>query len=121
MEKQTCYTWVENVIEMARDDFAGALVLDEEKFASLRSTCMMIDEMMDEFECESYDVQVEYETQNLVISFSCLDMVMENGRNHKFFHVAKRATSLNVVPENEDCMTVSFIFGGLWIPESADE
>jgi undecaprenyl pyrophosphate synthase len=70
-------------------------------------------ELVQEFDCEIMDVDVDDITRRLTISIQLDDMVLEHGSNHKFFGLIQKASAFGFT-KAEDKLCVYFHFDGLW-------
>jgi hypothetical protein len=85
----------------------------DEKFETFETACEEIYELVQEFDCECMDVDVDEFTKRLTISLECDEIVLQHGREHCFFDLVKRTNSFSFSKDGE-FLRVSFDFDGLW-------
>ena len=107
------YDVVNMVIEEASEQFGNCWKASKDKKNKLKTDCILIDQLVSEFDCESAEAEVDDETMKIRVSIVCPDMVMEYGRTHPFFTLIQHtdAFSFSAV---DDSIKVDFVFAGLW-------
>lgn len=108
-----CFDVVSMVVEEACDQFSPLWKLDKEKYRVLERYCKIIDDLSDEFDGISYDVEVDDITMTIAITLECQDMNIQQ-QSHKYYALAQRAVTFGFSVSNDGNLNVEFVFPGVW-------
>lgn len=109
----TCFDVVSMVVEEATNQFSPVWKLDNEKFKILGQYCDVIDSLAKEFDGESYDVEINDISMDIIIVVECPDIVIEN-HQHKYYELISRAKSFGFSVTESGNLSVRFVFPGIW-------
>lgn len=108
-----CFDVVSMVVEEATKQFSPIWKLDDEKYRILEQYCTIIDDLSDEFEGISYDVEVDDINLTTAITLECPDMSIGQSA-HKFYSLVQRAISVNFSSSEDGNLNIKFVFPSLW-------
>lgn len=109
-----CFDVVSMVVEEANERFGSLWKVDESKQDILCQYCDAIDEIADEFDGESYDVEVDEITMSIKIILECGDMLIKD-KNHVIYKLFDRSIRFGFsVSEEEHMLCVMFEFPSIW-------
>lgn len=110
----SCADVVSMVLEDAAERFGAAYTLDQDAAGRLMEDCAALDTVVNEFSCGSVEAEVDEDKMELVVTLSCDEMTLENGRTSAFFDAIKNASSFGFRGSGEDCLLVFFRFDDLF-------
>lgn len=113
MNNINCFDVASIVIEEANKQFAPIWRMNTERYCILKQYCDVIDKLCEEYDGESYEVEVDDVNMTISITLVCFDMVIE-GINNNFSILAKRAISLSFASSDEGNLAIKFTFPSLW-------
>ena len=108
-----CFDIVDMVVEEANNQFAPIWKLDKERYDILKQYCNVIDNIANEHNGESYQVDIDDIAMTIAITMECLDMVVDSDDN-EFLAIAQRAISVSFSASDEGKLAIKFIFPSLW-------
>lgn len=108
-----CFDVVSMVVEEATEQFAPLWKLNEENYKILEQYCGVIDSLAQEFEGESYDVEVDEVKMTVKIVLECQEMTIES-KTHQFYELAQKADSFGFSATEDSTLLVEFVFPSVW-------
>lgn len=111
--KVKCFDIVSMVTEEATSQFAPLWKVNTEKQKVLEQYCEALDELAEEFDGESFEVDVDDIKMTIAITMECEDMTIESS-SHKFYALAQRAIALQFFASDDDLLGVRFTFPSIW-------
>lgn len=115
MELNHCYNSVINLVSEASRRFGNKFQIDDSALKNMPKICSIIDDMLEEFQCEYFDASVNDITKTLQLCFECDEIILEDGRSHPFFTLIQMADSFSFSKSEEDCIRVSLNIDRLWV------
>lgn len=113
MSNVKCYDVVEMVLDEASKQFAPLLRENEERKQILKSYCEVIDSLAEEFNAESFDVEVDDVKMTISIKMECPDITITSER-HSFYELVGHAIAVHFLNGEDDLMAVEFVFPSIW-------
>ena len=115
MSRVNCYDTLYVILDKATKKFEeSGLTLDESRRDTLKSYCEAIDSIIDEFDAESLEVEVNERNAEVEITIELSDMVIEDSK-HIIFQLFERAIKFEFSSVNDSLFSVKFIFPSIWI------
>ena len=114
MQYQPCFSAVDEVIEKANLKFGEQYHLNKDKADRLETICEIIDQMIPEFDCEAYDVDVDDITRRLTIGVECFDLILHQGTSNKFFELINLVDGFRFSKKEEDVLRTEFYLNTMW-------
>lgn len=108
-----CYDVVSVVVEEASERFSPLWKLNKEKESILKEYCSAIDILSDEFEGESYDVEVDEITMEITIGLECGEITIKTP-DHELYELITRSVSCSFTTSEDDNLLVKFVFPSVW-------
>jgi len=108
-----CYDVAELVIEEASARFAPLWQINTENLEIFKQYCEVIDSLANEFDGESFDVEVDEIAMDITIVLECSEIIIED-RNHIFYKLAKRTKKYGFSVSDGGNLLVKFVFPSLW-------
>lgn len=117
MEYTGCKDVTLEAIEEASDKFGDSYFLNEEKYHSLDEICDLIDELMcdEELDCHALTVGVDTTTKELIFTMVYDEIILQHGRTHKFFTLAKLVDAIRFSKAKPDGLCIELGVSGLWL------
>ena len=84
-----CFDVVSMVVDEATAQFAPLWNINKEKYRILKQYCGVIDSLAEEFNGESFDVDVDDIAMTITIKMGCHDVTIES-QNHKYYSLLKK-------------------------------
>lgn len=114
MRNVECFDVMLMVVEEANKRFGSLWKVDESKQDILCQYCDAIDELAEEFDGESYDVEVDEITMSIKITLECGDMLIKD-KNHAIYRLFDRSILFGFsVSKETQMLCVTFEFPGIW-------
>ena len=114
MDYQPSYSAVNEVIEKANIKFGGQYRLNEEKATKLEAICEIIDQMIPEFDCEAYDVDIDDITKRLTIGIESFDLILHRGASSQFFELINMVDAFRFSKQEDDVLRTEFYLNKMW-------
>ena len=108
-----CYDVAEMVLDEASKQFAPLFRENAERKQILKSYCEVIDSLAEEFNAESFDVEVDDIKMTISIKMECPDITITS-ENHPLYELAGHAVSVHFSNNESDLMVVEFVFPSIW-------
>ena len=108
-----CFDVVSMVVDEATRQFEPLWEVNEEKHKILEQYCSALDELAEEFDGESFEVDVDDIKMTISITMECADMTIKSS-SHKFYALVQRASALQFFVSEEGLLGVRFIFPSIW-------
>lgn len=108
-----CYDVAAMVIEDANDRFAPLWKINTEKLNAFKGYCNEIDSLSVEFDGESFEVEVNEVTMEVIVALECGEIIIDKD-NHILFELAKMAVKYGFSVSEDGNLVVKFVFPGLW-------
>lgn len=110
MSRVNCYDTLSVILDKATKKFEeSGLTLDELRRDTLKSYCEAIDSIIDEFDAESLEVEVNERNAEVEITIELSDMVIEDSK-HIIYQLFERAIKFEFSSVNDSLFSVKFIF-----------
>lgn len=108
-----CFDVASMVIEDATERFKPSMKLNKERVDIFKDYCNAIDTLSNEFEGESFDVEVDEVTMEITVALECDEIVIESS-NHIFYELVKRAVRYGFTASDDGNLVIKFVFPCLW-------
>lgn len=108
-----CFDVVSMVVEEATKQFAPIWKLNKEKYDILKQYCQVIDDLSDEFDGISYEVNVDDIALTIAITLECQDVVIEK-QSHKYYELIQRTNTFGFSVSEDGNLNVNFVFPSVW-------
>ena len=108
-----CYDVAEAVLEEAGRQFSPLFTENAEKKAEIKSYCEVIDDLSEEFDGESFEVEVDDIKMKIHIRLECPDVVIES-EDHDLYRLAGLAESMIFSHSDDGNLVIDFVFPGIW-------
>lgn len=108
-----CFDIASMVIDDATERFRPSMRLNHERVGIFKQYCSALDELSNEFEGESFEVEVNEITMEITVSLECDEVVIESS-NHVFYELVKRAVKYGFRTSEEGNLIIKFVFPSLW-------
>lgn len=108
-----CFDVLSMVVTEATNQFSPIWKLDEEKYRILEQYCQVIDDLADEFDGVSYDVEIDDIAMTIAITLECQDMNIQT-QSHKYYTLAQRAISFGFSVSNDGNLNMRLVFPSVW-------
>lgn len=108
-----CFDIASMVIDDATERFRPSMRLNHERVDIFKQYCSALDELSNEFEGESFEVEVNEITMEITVALECDEVVIESS-NHVFYELVKRAVKYGFATSEEGNLIIKFVFPSLW-------
>lgn len=108
-----CYDVASMIIDEANERFKPLWKINDERLDMFKQYCAAIDSLIEEFEAESLDVEVDEITLETTIIMECDEIIIES-TNHIFYELAERAVRYGFSVSEDGSLAVKFVFPTLW-------
>lgn len=109
-----CYDVAEMVTEEATEQFGSLLKVDEEKQKELKECCEMVDSIAEKFGGISYEVKVDDETTEIIVSLVCEEFEVDT-TSDDFYGLMRKAKKVGFKSYEKEHLQIDFIFNGIWV------
>lgn len=113
MDVIKCFDVVSMVVEDATEKFKPLMRLNKERMDILKQYCDAIDSLSEEFDGESFEVEVDEITMEVTLALTCGEIIIEDS-NHIFYELIKRSTRYIFSTSKDGELMVKFVFPSLW-------
>lgn len=107
------------VIDEASEKFGDLYFINEAKYEQLDEICGLVDDVFqmfdDEFGCDALTVDVDPTTKELIFNIVCEEIILQHGRTHPFFSLAKLVDSIRFSKAKPDSLRIEIGVSGLWL------
>lgn len=114
MEYKGCYESVVELIKEASQQFGDSYLLNDNKFANLKSVCDAVDLLVEEIDCESVDISVSDTTKQFTIEIVCDEIIFEQGRNNGFFKLIQMLDSFSFSKKGREFIRIALNIDNMW-------
>ena len=114
MDFNSCRDEVMSFIDEASKDFGSQYALNKEKFGKLDAVCDGVDKLIEDFDCEYFDVSADDITKQFTIAVVCDEMILEHGRSHEFFKLIQMLTSFSFTKKGRSSVCVTLNIDNMW-------
>ena len=110
-----CFDVTDMVIQEAAERFKPIWIINEKYYTTLKSYCSIIDSLAEEFDGESYEVEVDEIKATISIKLECSDITLMSA-THTFYSLARQTKAINFTnnPETGN-LVVEFVFPSIWM------
>lgn len=108
-----CFDVVSMVVDEATKQFAPIWSVNDEKLRILEQYCGVLDSLAEEFDGESFDVEVDDISMTISIQMECQDITIES-KKHKYYSLAQRAIAFGFSTTDNGLLNVKFVFPSIW-------
>lgn len=108
-----CFDIVKMVADEASDQFGSLLMVNIEKEEELKEICEMIDDVAEDFNGISYEVDINDETTDIIICLVC-DEFETDSSNSVFLNLLNRTKKVGFKQAEDDKIQIEFVFNGIW-------
>lgn len=108
-----CFDVASMVLDEATDRFGKTWKINGDKERALSQACKDIDDIAEEFDGVSYEVDVNEITMDITISLVCGEIVVR-GSDSKLYSAMRNAKRVTFKNADGDNIRIDFIFGGIW-------
>ena len=113
MPQIKCFDVVEMVLAEATQRFAPLFAESADSKEELKRYCDVLDEIAQEFDAQSFDVEVDEISMNIAITMESPDIIIRSGE-HRFFDLVNMAISVKFSHGEGDTVAVRFMLPGIW-------
>lgn len=112
-----CYDVVKMVADEATERFGSIWYVSDEDVSILKARCKVIDSLARRFNGVSYEVNVDEDNMDIIISLVC-DMFEIVDKNDEFFTMIGQTKTFSIEPCDKDSIQIklNFVFDGIWHP-----
>ena len=114
MDFHSCRNKVMSLIDETSKSFGSQYTLNKEKRDRLDKVCDGVGELIEGFDCEDFDVNVDNVTKQLTIAIICDEMLFENGRSHEFFKLIQLLSSFSFSKKGKESICVNLNIDDMW-------
>lgn len=113
-----CFDVVTMVTDEATQQFGSLVCEDNDKKDSLESCCSIIDNLAERFGGEAFEVEVDKDTEDIIISLTCAEFIIES--EDEFYELLEHVKSFSIKAseDGEDLICIDFVFDGIWMRAS---
>lgn len=111
--KKTCYEIAEPMIARATERFAPGFIEDTDRKQMFERYCHAFDQMMDEFDAESFSVEIDDDDMTVALSFESMEFIV-SGKQHLFLQFMERSVEFSVYWVDTCTAGVKFTFPSIW-------
>lgn len=108
-----CFDVVSMVVDEATSQFSPLWKLNREKYRILKQYCGVLDSLAEEFDGESFDVEIDDIAMTISITMECHDVTIES-QNHKYYSLAQRAIAFGFSTSEDGLLCAKFVFPSVW-------
>lgn len=108
-----CFDVADMIIDEATKRFSPLWKLNTERLDIFKDYCNAVDALVEEFDGESIDVEVDEITMEVTITLECDEVLIESD-THMLYELAKRTTKYGFSVSEDGNLLVKFVFPGLW-------
>lgn len=101
------------VLEEANQRFAPIWEPDKEKLDILKQYCEAIDTLIEEFDGESLDIEVDETQMTICVQLECEDITIETQR-HRYYDLIQRSVSFGFSSTENDTVVLKLVFPSIW-------
>lgn len=112
MKTVKCFDVVNSVVEEAMNQLSKLWVLDLERLDILKQYCGVIDSVVDEFEGDSFEVEIDDITLEVHIEFAC-KRIEFNKKNRILLKLIGRSVSTQIKTTDDGMLALHFMFPSL--------
>ena len=107
------YNVVSEVLDEASKRFSPLFKQNDDKRKGIQKICEMIDNIVEPFDGESFDIEVDEENKNICMSLECHDVTIDS-KTHPLYGVIGCSCSFQVSHKDSDTMILQFTFPSIW-------
>lgn len=108
-----CFNVAKEVIDEANIRFSPSLVIDEERICIFEEYCNAIDILVNEYDGESLEVEVNESDLTISIRIECMSMEV-NKSSHVYYDLIQRAVKFGFKNAGNGNIIIEFSFPSLW-------
>ena len=108
-----CYDVANMVIEDANERFRPIWKINNERLEVFKQYCEVVDALAEEFDGESYEVEVDELTMEVIVTLECGEIVVDSF-SHIFYELIKRAVKYGFSTSEDGNLLLRFTFPTLW-------
>lgn len=108
-----CFDVVSMVVEEANQQFRPFWVANEEKKLILKQYCGIIDSLANDFDGESFEVEIDEINMEIQVTLECGEMIIDSP-SHVFYELTKRAMRIGFSATSDDKIHIKFVFPSIW-------
>lgn len=113
MNNVKCFDVASEVINDATKRFEPLMRLNAERVEIFKEYCEAIDELAEEFDGESFEVEVDEITMEVTVILECGEIIISSS-GHVFYELANRTVRYGFSAGGNDNVVVKFVFPCLW-------
>lgn len=108
-----CFDVVSAVVDEATDRFSPIWEINEERYEILKQYCDVFDDLVEEFDGESLDVEVDDISMTIAITMECHEITIES-QNHVYYSLAERAKFIGFSASEDGLLCAKVVFPSIW-------
>lgn len=108
-----CFDVVSMVVDEATDQFSQLWKINKERYEILKQYCDVLDSLVEEFDGESFNVEVDDISMTIAITMEFREITIES-QNHKYYSLAKRAMSIGFSVSDNGLLCTKFVLPSIW-------
>lgn len=118
MSNGECFKVALPVIQEGSKIFSSQ-VINGRKLDDFRECCEAIDELSDEFDNESIEVEVDTETGEISVSLECIDLAVDipqkEPNEHILYDLVEKTVKFGFFATEDGTVIAKFVFPSLWM------
>lgn len=108
-----CFDIVSEVVEEASSQFGSTWSVNQERFDILEQYCSLLDNIAEESNGESFEVEVDDITMEISISVECNDIIIRNV-DSVYLDLFQRAISIEFYAASNGNVVMKLKFPSVW-------
>lgn len=114
MDFKGCRSAVMELVDEASKEFGSKYVLNQAQFDKLDGICDGVDKLIEDFDCEYFDVSVDDITKQFTIEVVCDEVIFEHGRSHEFFKLIQLLSSFSFSKKGREGIRIALNIDNMW-------
>lgn len=109
-----CSETIIGLINEATEQFGELASLNKERYESLNDICDVIDNLIDETDCKSVEVDVDEKSGQVTITIICDEVVLGQGGCAGFCGMVQLLSSFSFSKEDDNSIRIALIIDDMW-------
>ena len=101
------------VLEEANKRFSPIWKPNNERVAIFQQYCDVVDDLIEEFDGESIDVEVDEIKMTICLRIECADITIKT-KSHKYYELMQRTVSFGFEATDSDMIALKLVFPSVW-------
>ena len=108
-----CFDVANMAIEDANERFAPIWKANSDKLDMLKKYCAALDELAQEFDGTSFEVEIDEIDMSVSIALECDEIIIESN-DHVIYQLAQRAIKYGFSISEDGKLLIKFVFPSIW-------